>query len=28
MPVQNYIEEHNTRKGLAHAPYPWIRPYS
>jgi hypothetical protein len=25
--VQRYIEKHNERRGLASAPYPWIRPF-
>jgi REP element-mobilizing transposase RayT len=25
--IQRYIENHNTRRGLPAAPYPWIRPY-
>lgn len=26
--VQQYIENHNIRRGLSGAPFPWIRPYS
>lgn len=25
--IQNYIEDHNRRRGLPPAPYPWIRPF-
>jgi REP element-mobilizing transposase RayT len=25
--VQNYVEEHNERRGMARSPYVWLRPY-